>query len=290
MVAFLDIVDLSPIFIDYELTSGDFSYATYMHVTLYAIGSFFGYFCLRPSAIRLGDKLIAAARFCRLPNYKWFYFSSSLSIFLSLLYLYLVGVDIALLNAGPARGGDFFGLIGFEQYSFMKTIAMIGLFSVTSLPFIILTNKRLTSSAFIVLILEVSLYMLSVARVIFIETIFLFALLYYSLGRRNGKSTVILFLSLILLLFVAMFGKEFIGMFTAYLFSGDDFVLAVKFDDFFSYLFSQFSHLIYSVDAGVKSFSESGPTLPKDILVSAIGVFPSSLYSFFGLESLGNSA
>lgn len=97
---------------------------------------------------------------------------------------------------------------------------------------------------------------------------------------------MILFLSFIFLLSVAIYRKEFIGMFSAYLFSDDDFVLAVKFDDFLSYLFSQFGNLIYSVDAGVKSFSEGGPRLPKDILVSAIGFFPSSLYSFFGLESL----
>lgn len=287
LVASLALINVSPTFINYESTSGGLSNATFVHIVLYGVGSFFGYFGIKPFAIRFSRKVIAVAKFCKFPNSKWFYFSSISSIFFNLLYLNLVGLDVALLNAGLARSGDFSGLIGFEQYSFIKTLAMIGLFSVISLPFFIIRNERLLSSFFLILTLAILLYMQSVARAIFFDTVLLFALLYYSLTKTNSKSAIIVVsVASLFLLYVVIYGKEFVGMFSTFLFLGGDFELVKKYDDFPSYFFSQFGHLVYGVDAGIKNFFEHGPLMPKDILLSPIGFIPSSFYSAFGLDYL----
>lgn len=47
-----------------------------------------------------------------------------------------------------------------------------------------------------------------------------------------------------------------------------------------------FSHLYYSIDAGVRNFVENGPVIYKDILVSPFGIVPSSILSDLGLSSM----
>ena len=286
LVVSLGLVDVSTTFLSYESMNGGLSHVTFVHIILYGLGSFFGYFGTKPIATKFSLKLIAAVKCYKFDNSKWFYFSSISSICLSFLYFGLVGLDVALLNASPARGGDFSGLVGFEQYSFIKTLAMIGLFSVISLPFIIISNKRLVFSALIVLVLATLLYLLTVARVVFFDTVFLFALFYYFLTKRSRKSVIVIFVSFSFLLFVAIYGKEFVAVFSMFLYSSYKFELVAKYDSLFSYLFSQFGHVLYSMDAGVRNFFEHGPVLPDDILLSVIGFLPSSAYSFLGLDFL----
>lgn len=285
LVASLGIIDISPIYKSYESQHGGLSIATFIHILLYGVGAFCGYFVVGNLSKSISRKIIVTANFCKFNNYKWFYLTSFLSIFFNLLYFSLVGLDVALLNASSVRMGDSFGMMGLENYSFLKTLAMIGLFSVFSLPFII-AGKRLLSSFLILSIVAILLYMQSVARVIFFDTVFMFALLYFVLSKDRIRSIVLVSVSSLFILIVAMYGKEFVGMYALFAYSGEDFQLTETYDDLFSYLMSHFGHQIYSVDAGITNFFEHGPIIPKDIVLSPIGFLPSFVYSALSLDFL----
>jgi hypothetical protein len=287
LLASLALVEVAAPFREYESATGGLAFTTFAHVILYGVGSLLGYFGARDLARKFSSMVIAAGKYCKLSNLNWFYFSSVASIFFNVLYFCLVGVDVALLNAAPVRSGDFSGLDGFQQYSFIKTLAMIGLFSVVSMPFIIIRNIRLLSTFLITLLMAGLLYVQSVARVVFLDTVLMYALFYFMLKKGSHRSrSVIALVTFMFLLFILIYGKEFVGVLSAFLFQNGDFVLVQKYDDFPSYFFSQFGHLIYSVDAGVSSFFDRGPILPRDILLAPFGFFPSSFFSSLGLDVL----
>src|SRR5262249_35012806 len=115
---------------NYEWRHGEVTAIAFFHVALYALGALFGYFGAGPVARSASQRVVSFAGNNNIDNYVWFYCISGLSLLFSGIYFYLVGADIAIANATLARGGDFSGLVGFEQYQFIKTLAMIGLFSV----------------------------------------------------------------------------------------------------------------------------------------------------------------
>ena len=282
----LGLLDVSPILENYELAVAGLSKITFLHIFLYGLGSLFGYFSFRSISKNLSRKLITLAARCSFSNETWFYCSAISSIALSLLYLVLVGVDTALLNASAARGGDFSGLEGFQQYSFIKTIAQLGVFSVISLPFIITKNKHLPLSFLIITIMAAFLYMQSVARVVFLDTVFLFVMFYLTLTNKNKSAIALAAFTGAFLLFVVVYGKEFVGVFSAFLFTDGELAFTTKYDSLISYLFSQFGHLAYTIDAGIRNFMRHGPIIPTDILLSPVGFLPSSVFSALGIPGL----
>ena len=287
MLAATGVVNASSLSLGYELTNGAPSIWAYLHVLSYGIGAMLGYFGLRSAAELYGKKLIGIAIRFKLPNSAWFYFSALFSIAATTLYVSLVGIDVALLNIGPVRSGDFSGLVGFEQYSFIKTLGAIGLFSVISFPYLILTGRRLPLVFFLTVVMAISLFVMSAARVTFIDTILLFTLLFLTLGRV-GRLLATAYASAMVafLLFILMFGKEFVGMFSEYLFLGGDITFTPKYDSFLSYFFSQFAQQVYSVDAGIENFMNHGPLISMDVLLSPVGFMPSSLFSVLNLDFL----
>ncbi len=270
--------------LNYESTNNGISIAAFFHVILYGLGAICGYFLARPLARIISLKVISFAENNRINNYTWFYLISVLSLFFSGLYFSLVGIETALLNASFARGGDFSGLAGFEQYQFLKTLAMIGLYAMVFVPYIIFDGKRVKSTFIIISLIALSTYLLTVGRIILLDTLGLFMLFYFGFGKSRTAAYVLGYVMFFLMLFIFVFGKVFVSAFAAYLFGSGSFELITKEESGSAVFFGHFSSLIYSIDSGIKTFLKHGPGLSKANYLALIGFIPSFIYSSLGLE------
>ncbi|PIQ23383.1 hypothetical protein COW64_24440 [bacterium (Candidatus Blackallbacteria) CG18_big_fil_WC_8_21_14_2_50_49_26] len=287
LLASLGVVSIPETLSGYESINGKLELATFVHIFLYGVGALIGYFFARRFAKKVSKKVVLAAIANKLNNYTLFYLVSGFSIFISVLYFSFVGLETALLNANASRGGNFLGFVGLEQFLFLKTLARVGVFSMVFIPFIIVDGRRVFSTFLIVTTVAISLYIETVSRGTILEMIGVFLILYLSLKRGVGSILLAGIISAFLI-FIFIYGKTFVAGLSAYLFLGMDFELVrhgANGDDS-AYFFSQFGHLAYSIDAGVRNFFTYGPILPEDILLSPIGVVPSSLFSSVGLDFL----
>jgi hypothetical protein len=287
VVASLGLVGSNPMYADYERHRGGLNGATYLHIALFAIGSAAGYFGFNPGASALARVLARSARRTKFDNQVWFSFCLATTVGASGLYFYLVGIDVALLNTYAVRGGDFSGLAGLEQYSFLKTVSMLGLFAVIALPYYFSRSSSLASSFIAIVCVSVLIFAQTGARVTFADTVLLyFVLLFIVRKQYSAKLIASLTTTVTLSICVLIYGKEFMGVLSSYLFLDSDLDLSIKYDDFATYFFSHFGHLVYSIDAGIRHFWERGPLLAVDIIVSPLGFLPSFVFASAGAESL----
>jgi hypothetical protein len=282
----LGAIDVPSVYADFESRNGQVLPETYAHISFYASGALVGYFGSRLLRRRASNWIISFAGSNRINSYTWFYAVSGLSILFSGLYFGVVGFKNSLVNASFARSGDFTGLAGFEQYQFLKTLAMIGPFSMVFAPYIVIEGKRLKSSFCIIAIFAVSIYALTVARVVFFDTFVFFSMLLIVLGRSKVVGIILATTVSLFMILVLLFGKVFVGVLSAYLFADADFVFAAKSESISGYFFAHFAHLVYSIDAGIRNFQSNGPVIADDVLLSPLGFVPSFLYSAVGLDSL----
>ena len=281
------VIDAPEKFSNYLSNNDGFSVVTFFHIALYGAGALSGYYLARPFANKISRSIIKFSVINKVDNYMWFYCISGVSIFFSFLYFYFVGFETALMNASAARGGDFSGLEGFEQYSFLKRLAMVGMCSIIFVPYIIMDNRRIFTSFLIVFIVAVLIYFETVSRVIILDLIGVYLILYFSLKKYNWRVALFIVPVTAFLGFVFLYGKSFVPVVSQNLFLGESNVLTRHGDEeLFSYFIAHFSHLFYSVDAGAKSFFLFGPIIPNDILLSPLAVVPSFVFSWVGLESL----
>lgn len=282
----LGAIDAPAYSLDYEWRHGEVTAFAFSHVALYALGAMFGYFGIHPLARKASLRVVSFAGNTRIDNYAWFYGVCGLSLLFSGIYFYAVGPETAIVNASLARGGDFSGLVGFEQYQFLKTLAMIGLFSMVFVPYIVIDGKRATSAFLVVTLVAIPIYLLTVARVTFFDTLVLFAMLHLVLGQSKLGSAIVNTCVFIFMLFVLFFGKEFVGVLSIYLFGSGEFAFVEGNASTITTFFTNFGPLVYSIDAGVRNFLAHGPALSADILLSPLGFLPSFVYPALGLDFL----
>ena len=286
LLSSLGAIDAPKLFVDYESKNGELAAATFVHIILYGLGALFGYFGALPFARQVSTGITLFSVKHQIDNYAWFYSVSGLSIVFSCLYFSSVGFETSITNASFTRSGDFSGLAGYEQYQFLKTLAMIGPFSMVFTPFIVLDGRRIKSTFLVITLFVIPVYLLTVARVIFFDTFVFFAMLLVILGRSKfsaGVFTVVIFSFMVLVL---LFGKVFVGVLSVYLFGGGDLEFPVRPESLSAYFFAHFGHLVYSIDAGINNSFQNGPVLPEDVLLSPFGVIPSFVYSAVGLDSM----
>src|SRR6266852_4200867 len=161
----LGIIENPELLADYELKNGELRIATFVHIFLYGLGALHGYFFARQVAKKVSQRVVRIALANNINNYGWFYFLSGLTIVFSVLHFSFVGLDTALLNVAFARSGDFSGLVGFEQYQFLKNLAMLGLYSIVFVPYIIIDGKHILSAFVIVAVVATFIYLQTAARV-----------------------------------------------------------------------------------------------------------------------------
>lgn len=280
------VIDAPQLAVDYESQNGELAVATFVHIFLYGLGALFGYFGARPLARKVSLRVASFAADSKINNYAWFYIVSGLSILFSGLYFNIMGLENAVVNASFARGGDFSRIGGFEQYQFLKTLAMIGVFSMVFVPYIIIDGKHIKSTFLIIALVAFLFYLLNVSRTVFFDTLVLFTILYLIFGRFNFGSIIYSIVIFLFIIFVFWFGKGFVYALSVYLFGGGDLDLIVQNESASAIFFGQFGFLVYSIDAGIRNFFSHGPLLSQDVLLSPLGFLPSFAYSAVGLDFL----
>jgi hypothetical protein len=182
-----------------------------------------------------------------------------------------------------ARGGDLDEFSGFESYLFLKRFVYFGVYAVAFLPFALTKEKRPLVFVILFAVLGVFGYLAMAARYMLFQCVLvpLFFYLIYSKKISLG-SLVSIFIVCSLGLLGIFYGKEFPSVLANYVFNNGDFEFRYSEEQFD--FFRSFSHLYYSIDAGVREFGRSGPLVPKDILLGPLGVVPSSIFSSLGLS------
>ena len=93
----------------------------------------------------------------------------------------------------------------------------------------------------------------------------------------------IIFLSIFSIFFL-LYGKELPSVVASFLFLDGSFEFSASGSEVV--LLDAFSHLVFSIDAGIIYFFDEGILISRDIIVSFIGIIPSRIFVDIGLPSL----
>lgn len=278
---------------DFIQKNGEPGLATAVHVMLMSFGMLFGY-SYRPRHSVSGQAIgWVTARLMEGRDTVVWRASILLGIVSYLLYFYLVGVDVALMNAAAARGGDFDGFEGKDSFVFLKTVAAVGFVATCFVPMALHEKRKIFIAAFALLV--VTAYANSISRNLLLYTAIVPLLVYLRLrvdliGRSSLKGSLFLGLALIpSALLVLTYGKV-MGHFIRSYFTGDYYSMAEQIGEVSSLelILSNYGFQWVSVQAGIDHFfSSGGPLLSAEHPLAAVfGAIPSRVLSAFGLDFL----
>ena len=282
---FLGFVQIPPLFELYNYVDS-INPLTFFHIGFYAFGSLIGFFYSKKLSTAGVAYLLKKTARIKFNPLSFFYLLAIFSIISSVIYFWIVGFDRAILGASASRGGDFSDFEGFEEFVFLKRFAIVGLYGVAAFPFIFAGKKNIALSFFTFFSVGILGYVMTVSRFALFEGFVTPLLMYLAYTKSTSmlKKFSIYFLIGVFCFAVFRFGKEFIGAIGSFLFSGTLIELS-NVDHDVDFL-SSFSHLFFSVDAGINNFFSNGPFIAKDIILSVLGVVPSGVFSSLGLENL----
>ena len=273
------------IYQSFLLANGPVDNLTFVHIIVYTAGMVLGmamYKPVKPFFFERGrfrpSALVSGLRL----NFFWWLIL--LGIGFLVLYVIVVGPIAALTTAGKARSNQVEELADATEFLFLKNLARIGVFSIVFVPLIMEQKKTLKEFAGIVFY-GFLLYLLTGARAALVDTIFLSFMIYLARGGVGYKTLGYICGFMVFGLGVVFYGKGFGDqIFSAYFEGG-----AAQYEGggtSLSSFLGQFVTLIFSVDAGVKSFYENGPVISKALMLSPFGVMPGWLYSAIGFDWL----
>lgn len=269
----------------YIYKNGLVSYMTFLHVICYALGCVFGVFFagsygVSRSKLSQAEDPFGADRI-------FFIYRSLLIVGISLLVIYaiLVGPVTALVTASTARSGVTDGLEDVLGFLFLKNLAQVGTFAVVFVPFLFVRRSH-GFDIFLLVFYGFLLYLLTGARAALVDTVLLAGLVYLAVNKPTRPQLLFIYVfALPLGILFVVYGKGMGGDIFSYLFDVD-FVASPERRDPFAAFVSQFIHLVYSIDFGIKYFFENGPFVSKAILLAPFGVMPSWMYSILNIEFL----
>lgn len=208
------------------------------------------------------------------------------------LFYYLVGFDVAMINAAAVRGGDLDGLGEDKKYLFLKTIGTSCLMSGSLLVYLLLAKKRLYVIFYLVLVIFA--FLNSVSRSVVLANMILPFLVYLVIIYK--RSGVVLGITKIILPTLALFvvgfvvlqyGKAF-GVYVSAFFSGSDEgydpLSEADAESRVSLFLNSFSYIWLSVDAGIENFLQHGPYVTfEPMLAIFFGWIPYGVLNSVGL-------
>lgn len=257
-----------------------------LHIISYAIGAFLGF--------SLGSKRISSrvANFAVQLNVdarKSFFFIFSICMVFFILYVSNVGLEQALLGASFARMGEFDYFDSGAKFAFLTRPMMIGLLTAAYAYFFIFTEKKPYRYLLSSICIGMAIYSVTVSRYALLEAIVLPFLIYVIYLLRGGAVGKILALNILGLGFafalaVFIYGKFILYQIVNYFVNGEGINLNVEGNQGAD--FGAFAHLYYSIGAGAENFLNEGIVFFKDILLSPLGILPSSTLDSIGLVSL----
>ncbi|BDB71964.1 hypothetical protein Cthiooxydans_43760 [Comamonas thiooxydans] len=257
-----------------------------LHIISYAIGAFWGFSSgSKRIALRVTDfavKLNVDAR-------KSFFFVFSICVVFFILYVSNVGLEQALLGASFARMGEFDYFDTGAKFAFLTRPMMIGLLTASYAYFFIFIERRPYRYLFSSVCIGMAIYSVTVSRYALLEAIVLPFLIYVIYLLRRGVVGKILAFSILGLGFafalaVFIYGKFILYQIANYFVTGESINLNVEGNQGAD--FGAFAHLYYSIGAGAENFFNKGIVFFKDILLSPLGILPSSTLDAIGLASL----
>ena len=132
-------------------------------------------------------------------------------------------------------------------------------------------------------------YLISVSRFALLQGIFLPMGFYIIYKLRGGLASKVLAIFIVLIsgvvaFSVFLYGKFILYQIAAYLYYGEPLDLNVGGAQGAD--IGAFSHLYYSINAGIENFFDSGPFVARDIILSIFGVVPGAFFQAIGLEGL----
>ncbi len=273
------------IYQSFLLANGPLDNLTFVHIIVYTVGMVFGMAAYKPKYLfgvhGISLRLDFRRYFSGLSVYWWLLI---LGVGFLAIYVAVVGPLVAFTTAGKARSNQVEELVDSAEFLFLKNLAKVGVFSIIFIP-LVLEKKNKTKEFFALLFYGVALYVLNGARASLIDTIFLGFMIYIARRGVSFRMYGYIILFSLLAIYIIFYGKG-LGdeVFSAY-FEGTSAEHNSGGATLSSFL-GQFVTLIFSVDAGIKSFYENGPIFSKALMLSPFGVMPGWLYSAVGFDWL----
>lgn len=265
--------------------NGEPGLLTALHVFAYSVCAYIGYHAAISSRrVKKSNFSIRLERALGNPR-AVFLTMIVFGIFCYSLFVGLVGLDVALINAFAARSGIMDGFGDDAKYLFLKTLAQVSLYSVCFVPWFLYKKKNLTElfALTIYFLLVLFAYLNSISR----STLLSFLIVPYLVYVRavfSWGSSLRLLAPLVFGGVVLIYGKTF-GFYMSSLLSGNEAELTKYSEDVgvFIALLQNSEFVWYSIGAGVISFLNVGPLMAQDVLYSVIGFIPSRVLEFIGL-------
>ncbi len=255
-----------------------------LHICAYAVGAIFGFYAVSSYVPARFASFIVGLNIHPKKAFAAIIFISG--IFAG-LYIFSVGPEQALVGASYARSGNFDYFDAGTEYAFLKRPMMIGLLASAYAYYYIYVIRRPKRYLVISLIVGLIIYSTTVSRYALFQSIIVPLGVYVIwLGGRRGfsklYSVILISIGVIFSIVVLLFGKLFLSLAANYIFYGRNFDLSTPGVD----IFGGFSHLYYSIEAGIRYFSDHGIIFFRDVVLAPLGILPSSIFSALGLESL----
>lgn len=268
---------------------------TAMHVFAVAMGMFLGYVLgsrLPRARVRDASSFGDAADFLVPDPAKAWRVAVLAGLVTIGLYIWAVGLEVALVNANLGRAGVFEGYGEDARWLFLKTVAAVLGTCFVFLPGVLLSK---TDRGFLVLYVAsvVALFVVSPSRSFFLTSLLIPVMVYLHASGTLLRPRVLALISVICVAAgaVLLYGKYFFEVPVALL-SGDRIgeIEAYQSDrgawGFLEALLRNMEFQWYSVDAGLRHFSSNGPLLPTDVLLAPFGFVPVRALDWVGLGSL----
>lgn len=269
-------------FDEYIFSNGPIRDFAFWHLISYAVGMALGMATYKPSSFnrQFFNQVEAGSVLTDLFSYRAFLF---MGIGFLLIYVSIAGPQVAFTSAASARAGSTEGLESVSSFVFFKNIAQIGTLSLIFFP-AILCQKSKGFNIGLLFIYGILLYFLTGARAAISDTIMFALVIYISRNKLGFRQLVFVFACSIFGLLFTLYGKGLGDDLFSLIFDvSSNIVLR---DSSFELFLGQFSHLIFSIDAGIINFEKDGPYISKAILLAPLGFMPGWLFNDLGLEGL----
>lgn len=270
---------------------------TAIHVFGVALGMFLGYLFGRESGRALSRMSLsryqdAADFIVPRPAMAW-RAAILIGLVVMAVYIWAVGLDVALINANLARAGVFEGFGEDAKWLFLKTIVIVCAFSSVFLPAVLMSK---TDRGFLVLyvVFVLILFLISPSRGLFLSSLFVPVMVYLQASRSLFKPRVLIALSVgtLAAALILIYGKYFFRVPVAVL-AGDAITQVEVYESDSSGVWGVVEALLrnmefqwYSIEAGMRYFAAHGPLLPVDVLLAPIGFVPVRVMEWLGLGYL----
>ena len=255
---------------------------TFLHIIFYSVGAFLGFSSVQLSNA-LSKKLVAYSIRLNIDPDKVFKVFIVTIFVAAALYFYVTGLEKSITGAAYSRAGNFEYFEGAEKFAFLKRFIIICTYLSIFIPYFLMLRSGLFRRLLLIMLSGIVAYIVTVSRHALLQAIVLPVFFIWVVSwRRSVTVNFTALLVSILAIFIFLYGKSFVSVFADYIFSNGVFEFQ---DPGANNFLDAFSHLLFSIDVGIKSFINGGFYFPRDVAVSIFGVVPSSFFTYVGASS-----